>query len=50
MQPSQPVFLSELHWHNTAEWAYVLKGSTQITTVTAEGQNYVATVVSTSEA
>ncbi|KAI0671639.1 oxalate decarboxylase [Trametes maxima] len=36
--------IRELHWHNTAEWAYVLKGSTQVTTVTAEGQNYVATV------
>ncbi|KAI0649218.1 oxalate decarboxylase [Trametes meyenii] len=34
----------ELHWYNTAEWAYVLKGSTQVTKVTAEGQNYVATV------
>ncbi|KAI0661642.1 oxalate decarboxylase [Cubamyces menziesii] len=40
----EPGAIRELHWHNTAEWAYVLKGSTQITTVTAEGQNYVATV------
>ncbi|KAH8100811.1 oxalate decarboxylase [Cristinia sonorae] len=36
--------IRELHWHKTAEWAYVLKGSTQISTVTSEGQNYVATV------
>ncbi|KAH9925464.1 oxalate decarboxylase [Amylocystis lapponica] len=36
--------IRELHWHNTAEWAYVLKGSTQISTVTSDGQNYVATV------
>ncbi|KAI0076203.1 oxalate decarboxylase [Panus rudis PR-1116 ss-1] len=36
--------IRELHWHKTAEWAYVLKGSTQISTVTPEGQNYVATV------
>ncbi|TCD65244.1 hypothetical protein EIP91_002952 [Steccherinum ochraceum] len=36
--------IRELHWHNTAEWAYVLKGSTQVSTVTSEGQNYLATV------
>ncbi|CAL1699617.1 unnamed protein product [Somion occarium] len=35
--------IRELHWHKTAEWAYVLNGSTQISTVTPEGQNYVAT-------
>lgn len=37
---------SELHWHKTAEWAYVLKGKTQVTAVDAQGKNYVATVVS----
>ncbi|KAK7690969.1 hypothetical protein QCA50_006072 [Cerrena zonata] len=36
--------IRELHWHKTAEWAYVLNGSTQITTVTPEGQNYIGTV------
>ncbi|KAI0787802.1 oxalate decarboxylase [Fomes fomentarius] len=36
--------IRELHWHHTAEWAYVLKGTAQISTVTAEGQNYVANV------
>ncbi|KAI0714338.1 oxalate decarboxylase [Cerioporus squamosus] len=36
--------IRELHWHNAAEWAYVLKGTAQISTVTAEGQNYVANV------
>ena len=54
---------SELHWHNTAEWAYVMKvkyyspvltqnhrpdveqGTAQISTITTEGQNYVANVV-----
>ncbi|KAL6298649.1 oxalate decarboxylase [Sparassis latifolia] len=35
--------IRSLHWHKTAEWAYVLKGSTQISTITADGQNYVAT-------
>ena len=29
-----------------AEWAYVIKGTTQVTTVTPDGQNYVGTVVS----
>ncbi|PBK73238.1 oxalate decarboxylase [Armillaria solidipes] len=39
--------IRELHWHKTAEasgWAYVLKGSTQITAVDTEGRNYIATV------
>ncbi|KAI0635841.1 oxalate decarboxylase [Trametes polyzona] len=40
----EPGAIRELHWHNTAEWAYVLKGSAQVTTVTADGQNYAATV------
>ncbi|KZS92561.1 oxalate decarboxylase [Sistotremastrum niveocremeum HHB9708] len=34
----------ELHWHSTAEWAYVLKGTTRITAVNADGQNYIADV------
>ena len=38
--------VSELHWHTTGEWAYILKGVAQISTVTPEGQNYVGTVVS----
>lgn len=37
---------SELHWHTAGEWAYILKGVAQISTVTPEGQNYVGTVVS----
>ncbi|KAH9889525.1 oxalate decarboxylase [Cubamyces lactineus] len=36
--------IRELHWHQTAEWAYVLSGSTQITSVDQYGRNYVATV------
>ncbi|OBZ72425.1 Oxalate decarboxylase OxdC [Grifola frondosa] len=36
--------IRELHWHQTAEWAYVISGSTQITSVNQNGQNYVATV------
>ncbi|KAJ7185741.1 RmlC-like cupin domain-containing protein [Mycena filopes] len=33
-----------LHWHNTAEWAYVLKGDVRITTVTPEGEVYIGDV------
>ncbi|KAJ3556745.1 hypothetical protein NM688_g1854 [Phlebia brevispora] len=36
--------IRELHWHSTAEWAYVLKGSVQISAINSNGQNYVATV------
>lgn len=38
--------IRELHWHSDAEWAYVLKGTTQITTVTPNGQNYIGVAVS----
>jgi len=34
----------ELHWHKTSEWAYVLKGNTQITAVNSDGQNFISTV------
>ncbi|KAI0316453.1 oxalate decarboxylase [Amylostereum chailletii] len=34
----------ELHWHSTAEWAYVLKGTTQITALDANGRNFLANV------
>ncbi|PFH51095.1 hypothetical protein AMATHDRAFT_3360 [Amanita thiersii Skay4041] len=34
----------ELHWHKTAEWAYVLKGRVQVTAIDPQGKNYVATV------
>ncbi|OCH85111.1 oxalate oxidase [Obba rivulosa] len=36
--------IREMHWHNTAEWAYVLKGTTQITAVDQNGRNYLANV------
>ncbi|KAJ6615865.1 oxalate decarboxylase [Mycena sp. CBHHK59/15] len=39
-----PGAIRELHWHKTAEWAYVLSGSTQITAVDPEGRNFLATV------
>jgi hypothetical protein len=40
------IFVSELHWHKTAEWAYILKGNVQVTAVNADGQNFIDTVVS----
>ncbi|KAG5985547.1 hypothetical protein E4U52_001233 [Claviceps spartinae] len=40
----KPGAIRELHWHSTAEWAYVIKGSTQVTSVDAEGRNFISTV------
>ncbi|KAH8118035.1 RmlC-like cupin domain-containing protein, partial [Phellopilus nigrolimitatus] len=34
----------ELHWHSTAEWAIVLKGSTVVTSVNTDGQVFADTV------
>ncbi|KAI0091324.1 oxalate decarboxylase [Irpex rosettiformis] len=36
--------LRELHWHKTAEWAYVLKGNISVATVNSAGENYFDTV------
>ncbi|KAJ7082938.1 oxalate decarboxylase [Mycena belliarum] len=36
--------IRELHWHKTSEWAYVLSGSTQVSSVDSEGRNFLATV------
>ncbi|KAI0671693.1 oxalate decarboxylase [Trametes maxima] len=33
----------ELHWHKTAEWSYVIKGSVQVSSVNSDGQNYLGT-------
>ena len=35
----------EMHWHLTAEWAYVLKGDLRVSTVTADGDVWVDDVV-----
>ncbi|CAL1716148.1 unnamed protein product [Somion occarium] len=40
----EPGAVRELHWHKTAEWAYILKGKTQVTSVNQDGQNFLATV------
>ncbi|KAJ7100105.1 Bicupin oxalate decarboxylase oxidase [Mycena belliarum] len=39
-----PGAVRELHWHNTAEWAYVLKGDVRISTVTPDGEVYIGDV------
>ncbi|KAF8154724.1 RmlC-like cupin domain-containing protein [Crassisporium funariophilum] len=36
--------IREMHWHATAEWAYVLKGDIRISTITPEGQVWVGDV------
>ncbi|QRV88483.1 oxalate decarboxylase [Ceratobasidium sp. AG-Ba] len=36
--------MRELHWHVSAEWAYILAGSCRIVVVNSEGQNYNAKV------
>ncbi|KAH9050371.1 oxalate decarboxylase [Lactarius deliciosus] len=36
--------IRELHWHKSAEWTYVIKGTTQVTSVDQDGRNYVANV------
>ncbi|KAG8701464.1 hypothetical protein FRC09_005350 [Ceratobasidium sp. 395] len=36
--------IRELHWHITAEWAYVLEGSCRVVVVNQDGQNYNADV------
>ncbi|KAI9057342.1 Bicupin, oxalate decarboxylase/oxidase [Trametes sanguinea] len=35
--------IRELHWHKTAEWSYVIKGSVQVTAINSDGQNYLGT-------
>ncbi|KAJ6472636.1 Bicupin oxalate decarboxylase oxidase [Mycena vulgaris] len=41
----EPGAIRELHWHNTAEWAYILKGDVRISTITPDGQVYLGDVV-----
>ncbi|KAG6819555.1 hypothetical protein H0H93_010765 [Arthromyces matolae] len=40
----EPGAVRELHWHSTSEWAYVLKGHTQVTAVDTQGRNFISTV------
>ncbi|KAI0368601.1 oxalate decarboxylase [Pilatotrama ljubarskyi] len=39
----EPGAIRELHWHKTAEWSYVIKGSVQVTAINSDGQNYLGT-------
>ncbi|KAF8515539.1 oxalate decarboxylase [Gautieria morchelliformis] len=36
--------IRELHWHLTAEWAYILAGTVRVTSVSPNGQNFEAEV------
>ncbi|CAE6434533.1 unnamed protein product [Rhizoctonia solani] len=36
--------LREMHWHLSAEWAYVLAGSCRVAVVNSDGQNYIGDV------
>jgi oxalate decarboxylase family bicupin protein len=38
-----PGAIRELHWHTTSEWAYVIKGYVQVTSVNQNGQNFIGT-------
>ncbi|MDQ0091516.1 oxalate decarboxylase [Paenibacillus anaericanus] len=39
-----PGGVRELHWHQQAEWAYMLLGSARITSIDQEGRNFIADV------
>jgi len=39
-----PGGVRELHWHQQAEWSYMLVGSARITSIDAEGRNFIADV------
>jgi oxalate decarboxylase len=39
-----PGGVRELHWHQQAEWSYMLLGSARITSVDQEGRNYIADI------
>ncbi|KAI0368629.1 oxalate decarboxylase [Pilatotrama ljubarskyi] len=40
----EPGAIRELHWHKTAEWAYMISGSAQVTAINADGQNFIGNV------
>jgi len=39
-----PGGVRELHWHQQAEWAFMIMGKARITSVDAEGRNFIADV------
>jgi oxalate decarboxylase/phosphoglucose isomerase-like protein (cupin superfamily) len=38
--------IREMHWHLSAEWAYVLKGDLRVSTITPDGDVWLDDVVS----
>jgi oxalate decarboxylase len=40
----KPGAIRELHWHPTAEWAYMLNGTAQVTCLDPQGRNFVGNV------
>jgi oxalate decarboxylase len=40
----QPGGIRELHWHESAEWAFMLAGRARITAVDSHGRNFIADV------
>jgi len=40
----EPGAVRELHWHDTAEWAYVISGSVRISAVNTDSQSFLADV------
>lgn len=40
----KPGGVRELHWHQQAEWAFMICGSARITAIDAEGRNYIADI------
>ncbi|EPS99769.1 hypothetical protein FOMPIDRAFT_1123842 [Fomitopsis schrenkii] len=40
----EPGAIRELHWHKVSEWAYILNGYMQITSVDQDGRNFLGTL------
>ena len=41
LNPGNPSGVRELHWHQEAEWAYMLSGGARITAIDQDGRNFV---------
>ncbi len=41
LDPGNPSGVREMHWHQEAEWAYMLVGAARITAVDQDGRNFV---------
>ncbi|KAI0749380.1 RmlC-like cupin domain-containing protein [Daedaleopsis nitida] len=40
----EPGAIRELHWHANSEWAFILKGSVQVTAIDTNGRNFLGNV------